>query len=157
MMKLKLYALYLGISSLLVLLACVNPARAALGGSVGSVESDRKSLSAVNNGTTAYNNYSVHEMYSASNTVREFVSQSGVVFGIAWNGLVPPDISQLLGSYYSEYKAALQHTPRQKGVRHQQVKAPGVVVERWGHMRNLQGRAYAPALIPPGVSIDEIR
>ena len=32
-----------------------------------------------------------------------------------------------------------------------------VVVEKWGHMRNLQGRAYAPALLPPGVSSDEIR
>jgi hypothetical protein len=37
------------------------------------------------------------------------------------------------------------------------LKANNVVVEKWGHMRNLQGRAYAPALMPQGVSVDEIR
>jgi len=37
------------------------------------------------------------------------------------------------------------------------VRTDRVVVEKWGNMRNLQGRAYAPALIPPGVSIDEIK
>ena len=157
MRKLKFYELFLGFSCLLVFLAYANPVRATLGEPANSVESDRKALSAVKRGTTSYNGYSVHEIYSPANTVREFVSQSGIVFGIAWNGLVPPDITKLLGSYSNEYKEALQRTPRQKGSRHQQVKSAGVIVEKWGHMRNLQGRAYAPALIPPGVSIDEIR
>ena len=89
--------------------------------------------------------------------MREYVSPSGVVFGIAWSGLVPPDLTQLLGSYAPEYQEALQQTPRQKGSRHLRVETPGVIVEKWGHMRNLQGRAYAPALIPPGVSVDEIK
>jgi len=43
------------------------------------------------------------------------------------------------------------------GRRHVQVKTDGVVVEKWGHMRNMQGRAYAPALIPKGVNVDEIK
>jgi hypothetical protein len=89
--------------------------------------------------------------------VREYVSTSGVVFGIAWNGLIHPNLTQLLGSYAGEYQEALLQTPRIKGSRHLQVKTSGVVVEKWGHMRNLQGRAYVPSLIPPGVRVDEIK
>jgi hypothetical protein len=51
----------------------------------------------------------------------------------------------------------MTHNHRQPGRRHVTVKTDGVVVEKWGHMRNLQGRAYAPALIPQGVSVDEIK
>jgi len=101
--------------------------------------------------------YTVQEIESASVAIREYISPSGIVFGIAWNGLIHPDLTQLLGSYAKEYKKALQQTPRRLGQRHLQVKTSRVVVEKWGHMRNLQGRAYAPALIPPGVSANEIR
>jgi len=31
------------------------------------------------------------------------------------------------------------------------------VVETWGHMRAMRGRAYVPALVPAGVALDEIR
>ena len=39
---------------------------------------------------------------------------------------------------------------------HLQVKTDRVVVAKWGHMRKLQGRALVPALILPGVNLDEI-
>jgi hypothetical protein len=51
----------------------------------------------------------------------------------------------------------MTHAHRQPGRRHVTVKTDSVVVEKWGHMRNLQGRAYAPALIPKGVNVDEIK
>ncbi len=156
-MKPRIYSISLALALSLAMFATAQRAQATLGGSAGSVESDRKALSAVSRGTTAGNGYTVQEIYSAANTVREYVSPSGVVFGVAWNGLVYPDITQLLGSYTGEYQKALQQTPRQKGSRHLQVKSSGVVVEQWGHMRDLRGRAYAPALIPSGVSIDAIR
>ncbi len=140
------------------MLAAAQRVQATLGGSAGSVESDRKALAAANRGATVHNGYTVQEMYSPANIVREYVSSSGKVFGIAWNGLVYPDITQLLGSYAGQYKIALQQTPRPKGGRrHLRVQSADVIVERWGHMRDLHGRAYAPALIPPGVSVDEIR
>src|SRR5208282_3333505 len=137
--------------------AAAHRVQATLGGSADSIESDRKALAAVNRGVTARNGYTVQEIYSEANTVREYVSSSGIVFGIAWNGLVYPDITQLLGTYTGEYQKALQQTLRQKGSRHLRVQSPGVIVEQWGHMRSLQGRAYAPALIPSGVSVDEIK
>jgi hypothetical protein len=66
-------------------------------------------------------------------------------------------LSPLLGSYAGEYDDAVRHAQRKPGRRHVQIKTDRIVVEKWGHMRNLQGRAYAADLIPPGVNIDEIK
>jgi hypothetical protein len=129
----------------------------ALGESDDSIASDEKALSAVRGVAAVRKGYTVHEIRSDSTTVREYVSPSGVVFGIAWNGRIHPDLTPLLGTYSGEYNEALGRTPREPGRRPYSVKTDRVVVEKWGHMRNLQGRAYAPALIPPGVSIDEIK
>ncbi len=130
---------------------------ATLGEPAASVEVDRKALSAVRRATTTVDGYTVQEVKSDANTVREYVSSSGVVFAIAWNGLSHPNLTPLLGSFAGEYQKAVKQTPRKPGRRSLRVKGDGVVVEKWGHMRNLQGRAYVPALIPPGVSLDEIK
>jgi len=151
------YALLVIMGFSIAILANAQRAQSALGGSVDSIEADKKALSAVQGAVASHTGYTVQEIASAGNTVREYVSPSGVVFGIAWSGLVPPDLTQLLGSYVGEYQEALQKTPRRKGSRHLRVDTPGLIVEKWGHMRNLQGRAYAPALIPPGVRVEEIK
>jgi hypothetical protein len=156
-MKRRLIALFLSLVILAAAFATVPGVQAALGESADSVDLDRKALSAVRGVTTVRNGYTVHAIESASAVIREYISSSGVVFGIAWNGMLHPDLTQLLGSYTSEYREALQQTPRNPGQRRLQVKTDRLVVQKWGHMRNLQGRAYAPALIPPGVSIDEIK
>ena len=152
----KLSALLTGFSLALIILLG-QQAQATLGESADSVEANKKALSAVHSATRTSSKYTVHEFQSETITVREYVSPSGVVFGIAWNGLTHPDLTPLLGSYASEHQKALSHIKRQPGHRHVKVKADNVTVEKWGHMRNLQGRAYAPALIPQGVSIDEIK
>ena len=157
-MKRKLYTLFLCLGLSAAVLATAQQVQAGLGGSADSVASDRKALSAVQRAATVHNGYTVQEFASDATSVREYVSPSGIVFGIAWNGLAYPDLTPLLGAYNGEYQEALQQTPRQPGHRrYQAVRTDRVVVEKWGNMRNLQGRAYAPALIPPGVSIDEIK
>jgi hypothetical protein len=157
-MKRKFYALFLGFGLSMAVFAAPQQAQAGLGESADSVASDRKALSAVQRATTTHKAYTVHEFASDATTVREYVSPSGIVFGIAWNGLAYPDLRPLLGPYDREYRAALRQEPRKPGLRrYHAVRTDGVVVEKWGNMRNLQGRAYAPALIPPGVSIDEIK
>jgi nitroreductase len=103
------------------------------------------------------NLYSVHEIQSGGVTVREYVSSSGLVFGLAWNGRVHPELGALLGSYKAEYQDGLKASPRKKGQRAHAVRGARVVVEKWGHMRNLKGRAYDPALLPAGVKADEIK
>ena len=157
-MRRKLYTLFLFLGLSMGVLAIAQQVGATLGESVDSVESDRKALSGVKRATTVRNGYTVQEFALDGTFVREYLSSSGIVFGIAWNGLTYPDLTPLLGSYAGEYQTALRQTPRKPGLRRDQVvKTDRVVVERWGHMRNLQGRAYAPALIPPGVSLDEIK
>lgn len=156
-MNRSLFAVVVVIVVLSGIFAAAVRAHATLGGSIDSVESDSKALSAVRAATTAHSNYTIHKFDSDSTAVREYVSSSGIVFGIAWNGLIHPDLEQLLGSYAGEYRKALQQNPRKPGQRSIRLKTDSIVVEKWGHMRNLQGRAYDPALIPSGVSVDEIR
>jgi hypothetical protein len=132
-------------------------AHAALGGSADSIASDQKALSALRRAPVVRNGFTIQTVESDSTSVREYVSPSGVVFGIAWNGMVHPDLTQLLGSYTSEYQDALPRAAHGPDRRRLQLRTDRIVVEKWGHMRNLQGRAYAPALVPLGVSIDEIK
>jgi hypothetical protein len=157
-MKRKFYTLFLCLGLSAVVFATTQQAQAGLGESADWAASDRKALSSVKRATTAYSGYTVHEFASDATTIRKYVSPSGIVFGIAWNGLAYPDLTPLLGSYDLEYRAALRQEQRKLGRRrYHAVRTDGVVVEKWGNMRNQQGRAYAPALIPPGVSIDEIK
>lgn len=156
-MKKRHYGLLFAFSLSASILMTTQQVHATLGESSDTIVKDRKALSAVRRGTTTRNGYTVQELVSDANVVREYISPSGTVFAIAWNGLTHPDLLQLLGSYTDEYRQALRQTPRKQGRRQFRVKANRVVVEKWGHMRNLQGRAYVPALIPSGVNVDEIK
>lgn len=140
-----------------VALGAAAPARASLGGASDSVEADAKALSAVRLPTAPRGAYSVYELDTGATRVREYISRSGVVFGLAWDGLSHPDLGRLLGSYAPAWREADRQTPRAPGHRHRTVAARNLVVEKWGHMRSLRGRAWDPALLPPGVSVDELR
>jgi len=151
------FALLLPLCVLCCTLWSSQQALAVLGESEASVESDRKALSASAHTVTPAHAYTVHGIDAGPNLIREYVSQSGVVFAIAWNGLTHPDLSLLLGSYAAEYEDASRAVPREQGRRRHQVKTSRIVVEKWGHMRNLHGRACIPGLVPPEVRIDEIK
>ena len=140
----------------LILLASAN-AWATLGQSVDSVEADRGALQAVRKQANSKSEYTVHTIESGAATVREYVNAAGTVFGLAWTGLTHPDLSQLLGSYASDYQQAVSQNPHEFGKRSHSVDTGSVVVEKWGHMRSMKGRAYDPALLPQGVSADEIK
>lgn len=156
-MRRTLYVLSAALGLGMAMFAPLQQAAAVLGESIDSIESDRRVLSAVRGATMVSDGYTVHEVGSGTTAVREYVSSSGIVFAIAWNGLTHPDLTLLLGTYAGEYENALERTPRKRGQKALRVQADRVIVEKWGRMRNLQGRAYAPHLFPPGVSIDAIR
>ena len=143
---------------LLVLLSVFSPrANATLGESVDTIEADRTVYSAMKRGTRSADHYTVHSIDSGGTVIREYVSPSGTVFGVAWTGYSHPELAHLLGSYYAEYQTADRETERKLGSRRRAVTGAHVVVEKWGHMRNLQGRAYDPSLIPSGVNANEIQ
>ena len=156
-MKRIIDALLIGFVLMLVVTTFPQQAKATLGESVNSVTANKKSLSAVRSTQKTESKYTVYESQYDTITIREYASPSGIVFGIVWIGLTHPDLTPLLGSYASEHKKALSQAKRQHGSKHVKVKSENVVVEKWGHMRKMQGRAYAPDLMPEGVSIDGIK
>lgn len=138
---------------------CHGLAEATLGEPAETIAKDRKALSGVSQKSHSYARFRVQEMASGTTrtTIREYVSPNGVVFAVTWNGLVHPDLKLLLGSYHDDYRKAHSRRARNPGRREMKLVSDRLVVEMWGHMRNLQGRAYLPALLPEGVNIDEIR
>jgi hypothetical protein len=98
-LKRRFYALFIGLGIYVIAFAIVQSAQAAPGESTDSITSDRKSLLAAQGATTALNGYTIHTMESDATTVREYISPDGVVFGSAWNGLIQPDLTPLLGTY----------------------------------------------------------
>lgn len=138
---------------------CYGRAEATLGEPADTIAKDRKALSGVSQKSTSNAHYRVQELASGTTrtAIREYVSPTGIVFAVAWNGLVHPNLKVLLGSYHDDYKKALSRRVRKPGRREMKLASDRLVVETWGHMRNLQGRAYLPALLPEGVNINEIR
>ena len=97
--------------------------------------------------------YTVHELQSANGTtIREFVSPSGMVFGVAWEGQALPDLRQLLGRYFDQYQRVRQHG---RGPR--RVESQGLVVQVGGHQRSLSGRAYLSDMLPEGARAEDVR
>jgi hypothetical protein len=145
------------VSSFLAVLVIPYAALATLGEPLSSLDSNRTALKAVKKSVTKRTAYSIHEYVSDGSTTRQYATQDGIVFALAWNGVSHPDLASLLGNYDDDYRKALRSGQRKKGQRHFAVHGSRVIVEKWGHMRNLQGRAYDPALMPNGVNINEIQ
>ena len=141
--------------ALALLLLLSGPAVAALGGTEASIAADQAKLKATRR-IVAAPLYTVHEIRQASGSVvREYVSAQGRVFAVAWQGPLMPDLRQVLGSYYADYRAAAKAKRAGRGpVR---LRQPTLVLHSGGHMRAFFGQAYIPQLLPAGVSIDEIQ
>jgi len=137
------------------LLMMDSPALAGLGEDVSSVQADQAQMLGSLRSTQTQS-YAVHEIQSATGTtVREYVS-GGKVFAVAWQGPWPPDMRQILASYFDQYQQAAQASSR-AGRRPLVIEQPGLVVQSGGHMRSFAGRAYIPEMLPPGVSGEAIQ
>lgn len=124
-----------------------------------SIDSAAKNLSSarVAQKVSALEKYSVHQYEKNGNTLREYASESGLVFAVGWNGFSKPDLSALFGSYYSEYIEGLNAVPKQYGVKTVSMKTSKMVVRRGSRMRDQKGFAYVPSLVPEGVNIEELQ
>ena len=142
--------------SIVILVALAAPAFAALGSSEASIETDRSGLNATSR-IVSERLYSVHELIAPTGVaIREYVSPSGNVFAVSWRGPFMPNLKQILGVFFLKFSEAARAESRTTRS-HLVVRQPEFVLESAGHMRSYYGRAYDPALLPAGVSVDDLR
>ena len=87
--------------------------------------------------------------------IHEYLNTSGVVFGVAWTGASKPDLSPLLGNFYSRYQLAQPQTPSARSPI--AINAADFVLQTGGRMNHFLGIAFAPTHAPQGVSINDIQ
>jgi hypothetical protein len=149
---------FAAITMFLAVLAHPNFAAASLGGTASTVESDRARMQAEFR-VERKDAYSVHELRALNGVVvKEFISPNGIVFGVAWQGPSRPDLQQLLGGYFAQFRQAAKTQRETSSVRRMlRIEQPGLVLHSGGHARAFVGHAYVPELLPPGVHAEEIR
>lgn len=131
------------------------PAAAELGGTAATVDADMAHLKAARRIVVA-EKYSMHEIQLPSGTtVREYVSPAGLVFAVAWQGPLMPDLRQLLGSRFDAYVSAAKSGRIRRSV--VMVEQSDLVVHSKGRMRAFSGVAYLPQSLPADVSPADLR
>lgn len=102
--------------------------------------------------------YTIHEtVLDSGTTVLEYATPSGQVFAVAWRGPVLPNLNTLLGGYFQTFhlETGLARQTSRLGTP-VVIERDGLVLNSMGRMRNFLGHAYAPALVPSGVSIKDV-
>ena len=130
---------------------------AVLGEPESSVATDQRFLRGSHR-EEARPGYKVHQITAKDGAVvKEFVSPTGMVFAIAWQGEQIPNLEQLLGSNMAELQTALSS----KTPRHTRgaviLHTDHMVFVSAGHMRSFHGYAYVPSLVPANVAPEAIR
>lgn len=147
------------ISSALALTLCAAwmsaPAWANLGGDGASVMADSAALRGQLR-TTPTVQYDMHAISNDGLVVHEYTTRQGRVFAVTWQGPFKPDLRQLLGDYFASYQSAAS---QQRAGSHRvfALSRPDLVIESTGRLRGFRGLAYLPALVPSGVSVQQLR
>ena len=129
---------------------CAAPLWAVLGQPVQSVAADQQRVHGQIRAVSRQG-YSVQQIVAPDGmTIEEYVSPAGMVFGVSWQGPTMPDLSQLLGSYFTQFQQAARSAARRRQA--VAVRSDKVVIESGGHMRAFRGRAYVPSLVPGNLS-----
>jgi hypothetical protein len=147
-------------ASVAILIAALpGRASAELGGALATVDSDRVKMQGALLRITQTRSYALHEVRTAAGTnVRQFVSPSGTVFGVAWDGPWQPDLHQILGAYFDRFTQAVQAVRRvRRGRGPLAIRDGDLVVEVGGHARAFVGHAFLAPLIPQGVDPSSIQ
>ena len=140
-----------------LLLSLIASSHATLGKSADAVEHLRKAFHATRVKTLDRKTFTVQVVTKEGALIREYLNSGGVVFAVTWAGDVQPDLAPILGERLEEFSLRLAQGPRRRGrFAGQTVKAKDFVVETFGHMRAMRGRAYIPSLFPAGMTANEI-
>ena len=143
----------------IAILVLPTRASASLGGDASSVQADQAQMQGAVMRITNGDTFTVQEMRASSGTmVKEFLSPSGRVFAVAWQGPSIPDLRQVLGTYFAEYAQAAQAAQKKRaGHGPLMIQESDLVAELSGHQRAFAGREYVPQLVPLGMQPDAIR
>jgi hypothetical protein len=151
-MRATLYSLAL---ACLLVQGFPQSARAALGGTADSVESDRVSMKALTRPVTVDALRKQELQLPSGTVVTEYLGGTGLVYAVTWHGPTLPNLRLILGNYSANYQAAA----RQPSVRRRLVRlsTPDIVIESSGKMRAFAGRAWVPTMLPAGVAAADIQ
>jgi hypothetical protein len=138
---------------------CPLRASATLGSDVGSVDDDRVRMKGALMSIARNDRFAVHQLQAPNGTtVREYVSSTGTVFAVSWEGPWMPDLRQVLGRYFDAYQRtvpAVRSARRSHGP--MTFRAGDLVVQVGGHPRAFAGRAYIERLMPQGLQAETLR
>jgi hypothetical protein len=151
----------LGRIAIVIFLVAAYPFRAAatLGQDATSVNADRVKMQGALLNITQNDRFTVHQLQSATGTtIREYVSTTGMVLAVSWDGPWLPDLQQMLGPYFDAYQrnaAAVRNARRSHGPI--TIRTGEMVIQVGGHPRAFTGRAYIERMLPQGVPAAAIR
>jgi hypothetical protein len=133
-------------------------AHAALGGTVDSITADTGVLRGQLR-STGFVDYDMHQISSGQLVVNEYATRAGQVFAITWHGPLPPDLQQLLGTYFPRFQSAAAAAQQANPGVHRvfNLAQSDLVIRTIGRLRAFGGIAYLPALVPSDVSIDQLQ
>jgi hypothetical protein len=131
-------------------------ARAGLGDPAASVLRDHAALRGTALKHTPAAAFDVHEITTEHGIeVREYVNRQGTVFATTWSGPALPDLKIVLGTRYPLYAAGVQALPASHKVF--SMSTEGIVLRVVKLPRGFAGSAHVPALLPPGMSVEDLR
>jgi hypothetical protein len=133
-----------------------STAYAVIGAKEPSIDSDVQRV----HGTRTmrhFEHYRVHEIADPARTVREYVAENGTIFAVTWRGVGQPDLGQLFGNYYQEYLDAEKTTSTPAGRMPKKIQSSHMVVQKFGRMGDVQGKAYIPSLLPDGFNLKSLQ
>ena len=89
--------------------------------------------------------------------VRQYVSSSGQVYAVSWDGPAMPDVAVLLGTWFDRYRQeASVALPNATGLHSSRVSSSDLMVETAVRLRDFSGRAWLPSALPAGVAAADI-
>jgi len=151
-MRATLYGLTL---ACLLVQGLPQPARAALGGSTATVDTDRVVMKGLTRPVPTGTLQKQELQLPSGTVVTEYTNSTGAIYAVTWHGPTLPNLHQLLGTYFTSYQTAAKSPV----IRHRVVRmnTADIVIESTGKMRAFVGRAWIPNLLPSGVTAADIQ
>jgi hypothetical protein len=147
-----------------LMIAASGPTHAQLGTTVAIDASGTSSSSSTPGATAAVMHQATNgvvlwqESIDANQIrVRQYVSSSGQVYAVSWDGPAMPDVAVLLGTWFDRYRQdASAALPNASGLHSSRVSSSDLMVETAVRLRDFNGRAWLPSALPAGVTAADI-